>query len=273
MGILDNAGNLVVDYKYNVWGRPISTTGSLADTLGKLNPYRFRGYVWDDETGLYHLRSRLYNPETGRFINEDGVIVNSILGKNIFCYGWNNSTIHVDSAGTIALSALAVKAVIGACTAAAESIASDLAVGNRISVFGVIKDAALGAVTSLIPSRIVSGLVSFAVNTVDYLWECKTEEKTVDGTVIIWEGVGTFAGELLGAGFEHGKKPANKTVDKIVQGVYETGINVAISGVGKQMKKRMKRKHGLILIQQGLSGTCPISFAYGIPILASMKSA
>ena len=55
VGILDNAGTLVVEYKYDAWGKPLSTTGTLAGTLGKRNPFRYRGYVYDEETGLYWL--------------------------------------------------------------------------------------------------------------------------------------------------------------------------------------------------------------------------
>lgn len=45
VGIVDAAGNLVVECKYDAWGKPISTAGSMADTLGKLNPFRYRGVV------------------------------------------------------------------------------------------------------------------------------------------------------------------------------------------------------------------------------------
>ena len=52
VGILDNSGNLVVKCKYDAWGKLLSTTGSLADTLGKRNPFRYRGYVYDEEKEL-----------------------------------------------------------------------------------------------------------------------------------------------------------------------------------------------------------------------------
>ena len=58
----DANGNKVVEYKYDAWGKPISKTGSLASTLGTLNPFRYRGYVYDEETNLYYLRSRYYHP-------------------------------------------------------------------------------------------------------------------------------------------------------------------------------------------------------------------
>ena len=65
VGILDSGGALVVEYKYDAWGKLLTTAGTLADTLGKRNPFRYRGYVFDEETGLYYLRSRYYNPAVG----------------------------------------------------------------------------------------------------------------------------------------------------------------------------------------------------------------
>ena len=46
-------GNLVVEYMYDAWGKPLSVTGSLKTSLWELNPFRYRGYVWDAENGLY----------------------------------------------------------------------------------------------------------------------------------------------------------------------------------------------------------------------------
>ena len=63
--------NTVVEYAYDSWGRQISCTGSLANTLGNLNPFRYRGYVYDAETGFYYVSSRYYDPEIGRFISPD----------------------------------------------------------------------------------------------------------------------------------------------------------------------------------------------------------
>ena len=69
ISLFDNADALVVEYEYDAWGKPIAATGSLAATPGKRNPFRYRGCVYDEETGLYYLRSRYYNPATGRFVN------------------------------------------------------------------------------------------------------------------------------------------------------------------------------------------------------------
>jgi RHS repeat-associated protein len=64
----------------------------LASTVGAENPYRYRGYRYDTETGLYYLQSRYYNPEWGRFINADGIVGNQdeLLSCNMFAYCNNN---------------------------------------------------------------------------------------------------------------------------------------------------------------------------------------
>ena len=67
-GLIDANGGAVVNYRYDSWGKLISITGSMADTLGKDNPYRYKGYYYDDETGMYYLKSRYYQPEICRFI-------------------------------------------------------------------------------------------------------------------------------------------------------------------------------------------------------------
>ena len=88
MALLDNTGTKVVSYSYNAWGKLLNTTGSMAATLGVLNPFRYRGYIYDEETGYYYLRSRYYYPNRCRFINAD-----SILNRNLFVY-CKNSPIH-----------------------------------------------------------------------------------------------------------------------------------------------------------------------------------
>ena len=72
VGLTDPNGNVVVRYEYNAWGKLLNITGSLAATVGVKNPFRYRGYYYDTETGLYYLKSRYYNPEIGRFISADG---------------------------------------------------------------------------------------------------------------------------------------------------------------------------------------------------------
>ena len=104
LGIVDSWGNEVVSYSYDAWGNVLSTTGSMASTLGKLNVLHYRGYVCDDETGLYYLTSRFYNPEWGRFINAYVFVSTGqgLLGSNMFAYCLNNPVNMTDSDGRLA---------------------------------------------------------------------------------------------------------------------------------------------------------------------------
>lgn len=131
VGLLDNAGALVVEYRYDAWGKVISTTGSLDATLGKRNPFRYRGYVYDEETGLYYLRSRYYDAECGRFISIDMMLasVGSICGHNAFVYSINNPLVLKDDEGTwpswitavvsVAVAVVTAVAIVAAAPAAA----------------------------------------------------------------------------------------------------------------------------------------------------------
>ena len=94
VGIIDSTGAEVVQYTYDAWGKVLSTAGTMASSLGTVQPFRYRGYVYDVETGLYYLRSRYYNPEWGRFINADILISN-----NSFMYCMNNPIIFEDVNG------------------------------------------------------------------------------------------------------------------------------------------------------------------------------
>lgn len=71
IGLLDSSGNLVVEYKYDAWGKPLAVEGSLANTLGRGNSFRYREYVYDEETLLYYLRSRYYSHSISRFMVGD----------------------------------------------------------------------------------------------------------------------------------------------------------------------------------------------------------
>ncbi len=97
--LMDANGNVVVQYVYDSWGKVLSVTGSMASTLGTVQPFRYRGYVYDVETGLYYLRSRYYHPEVGRFINAD-----AIVGRNLFSYCNDTPICQQDHEGNIPIS-------------------------------------------------------------------------------------------------------------------------------------------------------------------------
>ena len=86
-------------YAYDAWGNIIAMQGDLAE----LNPLRYRGYVYDQETGFYYLNSRYYDPAVMRFISADSYTSTGqgILGHNAFVYCGNSPTARVDMTGEL----------------------------------------------------------------------------------------------------------------------------------------------------------------------------
>ena len=90
IGIYDSCWNLLGQYEYDAWGNLLSQIGS---EILKINPFRYRGYYCDTESGIYYLNSRYYDPETGRFISPDSLkyldpTYNN--GLNLYTYCGNN---------------------------------------------------------------------------------------------------------------------------------------------------------------------------------------
>ena len=112
IAITDDKGEVVARYEYDAWGFCAvleDTTnvgfGNLNLGIADANPYRYRSYYFDYETGLYYLQSRYYDPEIGRFINADDAsmvpksISNFIFFKNLYSYCYNNPEMYLDLTG------------------------------------------------------------------------------------------------------------------------------------------------------------------------------
>ena len=116
VGVYTEAGVKIGSYKYDAWGNCTTTveTGNTAlqkSVVRNYNPFRYRGYFYDYETGLYYLQSRYYNPATGRFINADGYINanGDLIGFNMYAYCSNNPVMGYDPTGERFLSHLTIK--------------------------------------------------------------------------------------------------------------------------------------------------------------------
>ena len=105
--IVNESGNVLVEYTYDAWGKILNETSSGNGTYAHVkdfNPFRYRGYVYDTDTGLYYLQSRYYDPQTGRFINADvycDTQTGSSLSTNMFAYCENNPVNYVDCTGCV----------------------------------------------------------------------------------------------------------------------------------------------------------------------------
>ena len=103
IGLVDSSGNEVVKYSYDAWGNIISIGGSGADSIGKLNPFRYRSYYYDNESGMYYLQTRYYSPELCRFISADDPSFHrdfsNITAANLYVYANNDPIKYTDYDG------------------------------------------------------------------------------------------------------------------------------------------------------------------------------
>ena len=100
LGIIDSNNKIVVKYNYNAYGEILSITGN--PYIGSINPFRYKGYYYDDETNLYYCNSRYYVAEWCRWLTPDSVEYldsSNINGLNLFSYCNNNPVMYSDGSG------------------------------------------------------------------------------------------------------------------------------------------------------------------------------
>ncbi|MBS3902641.1 MAG: DNRLRE domain-containing protein [Dethiobacter sp.] len=100
VALTDASGTVVATYDYDAFGNHIGSTGSV------VNPYRYAGYRWDAETGLYYLNARYYLPSVGRFISRDAFhgFEDDPASLNQYNYARSNPVMFVDPSGYFAIS-------------------------------------------------------------------------------------------------------------------------------------------------------------------------
>ena len=104
-GLIDSSNHDVVHYSYDSWGKMVSATDTSDASISTLNPFRYRGYIYDPETELYYVSSRYYDPEIYRWINADDTSYMGASGDfisyNLFAYCGNNPVTGYDPDGTL----------------------------------------------------------------------------------------------------------------------------------------------------------------------------
>ena len=172
LGIVDNSGKLMVSYKYDSYGNIKQISGDLS--LGNLNPFRYKGYYYDNESGMYYCKSRYYVAYWRRWLNMDRIeyLDNTNIGNiNLFSYCNNNPVMMIDDKGNMPKwakwligGALVVGAI--ALTVATAGLSGGLAtalgggvLGNVAS--GVIVGAGVGALTNAGKQIISNGFDNF----------------------------------------------------------------------------------------------------------------
>ena len=197
VGIYNGVGELKAHYEYDAWGNVISITDNNGNAItspnhiGNLNPFRYRGYYQDTETGLYYLMSRYYDAVTHRFINADGYFQagTSILDGNTFAYCANNPIYSSDPTGAF------WGIVAGFCSGFISNTICQMISGTDISeinwgsaLISGLTGAALGAVDVLgigsIAGACIKGGISFCVSFADNVYKGDDFGTAVGGATV-----------------------------------------------------------------------------------------
>ena len=253
VGIVDSTGAVVVKYTYDAWGNH-TVNGSLATTVGMVNPFRYRSYFYDVETGLYYLKTRYYDPETCRFINMDSIEYadhETVNGLNLFAYCNNNPVMGYDPNGTwnwkkffTGLAIVAVAAVV--ITATVVSLPSTSIVGQGI-ISGTIS-----ATCDMLTQTIKEGK---DLSEVDYLSVGKSFASGVICGVassfgIEYNAIASFATTTVSS-----LTSGENIITSLFEGVKSAGVSLASSlvtrsigkiKVGKISKQNYQTKKGFL---------------------------
>ena len=113
VAVYNSSGVKVISYTYDAWGnQTVQWHDSYSTNFNAYyNPFRYRGYYYDTDTGFYYLQSRYYNPQWGRFLNADGYVNanGDMIGFNMYAYCSNNPVMGYDSTGEMCVSRLTTK--------------------------------------------------------------------------------------------------------------------------------------------------------------------
>ena len=235
IALLDNTGKVVVKYRYDAWGKCQTTvTDDNASMIAELNPFRYRSYYYDTETGFYFLQTRYYDPEIGRFMTIDDVSYldpESINGLNLYAYCLNNPVKYSDKIGKFAISTILIGCLIAFVIGSAVSAVSQgLQYGwGNISIGQVLVDGLFAAVSvalaatgiSLVASVVLGAAMGFGQYAADSAFH--NEAITLQGSLIaiVLGGVG---GAISGAGARNASTVAGQ-----LSGRANTGVKALIT--------------------------------------------
>ena len=161
IGIVDSEGSQVVVYRYDAWGEVLVSSDASGFGLAQINPLRYRVYYYDQETGLYYLQTRYYDPKVRRFLNADDASVltkdpEQLTEKNLYAYCDDNPVMYRDDTGMFDI----VSGIFGAVTNVATTYFAAKVTGQECGVWDLAVAAFAGLVSGMTKSSLYITLVS-----------------------------------------------------------------------------------------------------------------
>ena len=260
--IYDTNGALIGKYSYTAYGE--CSIDLQENSVVSINPIRYRSYYYDSETNLYYLKSRYYDPETGRFITIDDtsyIMPDEVNGLNLYAYCADNPVMNVDPNGTFLLG-LVVGLVVGALVV---GVISDNIETNDVEM--------IHHTDSLIEDEVVETLIGNVSYTV-------TQSNEEEADIYSYTDVGND-------GVNHGIGVKHKDLYGVNIYTNENGVGINIQLFGKTEIGMEIGKKGITLskgtVKKTATGTASINIGWlslgimlatmGVPSLAIVTGA
>lgn len=219
---------LVAKYYYDAYGNHVVVNQS-EEKIGDINPFRYRGYYFDSETGWYYLNSRYYSPAMGRFISPDELSIldetkSQINGLNLYMYCGDNPVMNVDPSGKfiVSLTALFIGAIVGAVVSATvNTVSQGIQNGwSNINVGEILFSAAIGAIGGAIGSSSIGTIGQIGTNALLSMVESAgadlINKRNINmANVITSAFIGGAFALLGGSGIQNSKKLAPQLLSRL----------------------------------------------------------
>ena len=267
-GIYDSTGNIVVQYYYNAWGELYSASCyPESEHILEANPFRYRGYYFDQETGFYYLNSRYYDPETKRFISADNInviatTIDGLADKNLYAYCDNNPIMRTDDGGEFWN--VIAGAVVGAVVGLVSSVVSEVIEGDitwkdigQIAISTTI-GAAEGALVAVAPAAapLICGVASATETAINGAIDGNSASEIIVDSLVAGT-IGAVAGSQ-GADFVKGGKLLN-SAGKSIGNAVKKGVHPIV----KKSARKLIKQACKYTMKSYASGQLS-DFAYGV---------
>lgn len=253
VGLLDGAGSQVVTYKYDSWGRILSVEDKTEEGIGQKNPFRYREYFYDEETGFYYVNSRYYDPEVKRFINADDLFTlqitpDKVIGKNLYVYCNNNPVVLLDKEGMCPALVPVVWAIGGMVISVATSALAAKVTGQEFTkedAIVMIGSGLIGGFVGAFAGPLAGAYITGEMTMLGGIIQGKeAKEALIDGAVaggLSYSGKNAY-GTLTG--YVKANMPESMGIIQkaVTVTVFETGDNLAVSSVQAGAKNYVKNR-------------------------------
>ena len=277
IGLYNNKGVKVAAYEYDAWGNILSVIDADGKPIDKwydianANPFRYRGYYYDADLGLYYLQSRYYDSTVGRFINADTADVLSaspydVTDKNLYAYCDNNPITRADDGGQVwnVIIGAAIGGAISLVSSTVSVICDNAIKGEKFSLKDVGQiaisttiGALEGAAIALCPaaSVAISAAASAADTAINGVIDGDSAGEIVTNSLVSG-AIGAVAGSG-GSEFVKGGKLINDAAGSVGNAIRK-GVHPVVKKSARKIIKKAAKKIG----REYVSGQLE-DFAYG----------